>query len=474
MSIPAPFAMTGSPQREARHSDAWWRGWGPLEWFIVVQYLSTALLFVPGAQSIRIIIRTLPYLLGGVMFFVTGARVRREFMPAGAGLIGLAMLTLVVNMLRPTSQPIAGLAQVALQLCIASPLFWAAAQVRSPKHFYHAMLLIIACNAVSASVGILQVYWPDTFLPGEFNQMALAKDAKLLTSLSYIGTDGQRIVRPPGLTDMPGGAAGPGMLCALFGIAFAARPQATPRQRVLLLAVAAIGFACLFLTQVRSILIMTVVALSAFALLAVRQRRPVAALYTAGFGTLLVVGAFTYAVGVGGEAIETRFLSVTDQGLVESYQRERGGFLRHTFANLLPEYPFGAGVGRWGVMNMYFGDQSLVQAKAIYVEIQLTGWLLDGGIFMWLFYGGGVAMSLWTAVRVAQRRELGEVGYLAAAVFCAQLMIAGMAFAGPAFNTQLGVQFWTFAAALQAAVVRQRMARAPAALPVALTAARAP
>ena len=47
----------------------WWSDWGPLEWFVVVQYLSTALLFVPGAQSVRIIIRTLPYLLGGILFF---------------------------------------------------------------------------------------------------------------------------------------------------------------------------------------------------------------------------------------------------------------------------------------------------------------------------------------------------------------------------------------------------------------------
>ena len=36
--------------------------WGWLEVFVLIQYLSTALLFLPGAQSYRFAIRALPYL----------------------------------------------------------------------------------------------------------------------------------------------------------------------------------------------------------------------------------------------------------------------------------------------------------------------------------------------------------------------------------------------------------------------------
>ena len=63
--------------------------------------------------------------VGGFLFFSTGGRLRRGFMPAGGELIGLAMLTIVLNLFRTTSQPLAGLAQLALALCIASPLYWA-------------------------------------------------------------------------------------------------------------------------------------------------------------------------------------------------------------------------------------------------------------------------------------------------------------------------------------------------------------
>lgn len=450
-TLAQPYAQ---PEHVVVRQPRWWSNWTALEWFVVVQYLSTALLFVPGAQSVRMIIRTLPYLLGGIMLFTVRGRTNTARPPAGTTAIALAMLTLTLNMLHPSTQALAGLAQLALQLCIAAPLLWVGRRVRSVAHFERLLLLVLACNAISAVVGLLQVYYPDVFLPTEFNRSALAGDEKLLTSLSYIGTEGRTIIRPPGLTDMPGGAAGPAMLVALFGMARAAKPRTPLWQRALLLLLVGIGFSLLYFTQVRSILLMTIVALGAFAVLAVRQRRPLAAIYTVGVGSVLLVGAFAYAVAVGGEAVANRFTGITNRGVVESYQTERGGFVSHTVRELLPKYPFGAGVGRWGVMNLYFADRKDPDRPALYAEIQMTGWLYDGGIFMWLFYGGGVLLSLRYAYRLARRRGT-EVGYQAALVFCAQLMIAGMTMAGPAFNTQLGVQFWTLAAALHAADARQ-------------------
>ena len=40
-------------------------------------------------------------------------------------------------------------------------------------------------------------------------------------ALTYIGANGQRIVRPPGLFDTPGAVAGPPMFAALLGLVFA-------------------------------------------------------------------------------------------------------------------------------------------------------------------------------------------------------------------------------------------------------------
>ena len=47
----------------------------------------------------------------------------------------------------------------------------------------------------------------------------------------------------------------------------------------------------------------------------------------------------------------------------------------HSFATRCPscciEFPLGAGLGRWGMMHVYFGDPTLWQAPPIHVEVQL-------------------------------------------------------------------------------------------------------
>jgi len=85
---------------------------------------------------------------------------------------------------------------------------------------------------------------------------------------------------------------------------------------------------------------------------------------------------------------------VAQQGAVQSFKENRGQFLSYTLGELFDQYPFGAGVGRWGMMNVYFGDPTDLNSPPIYVEIQLTGWLLDGGAPMWLFYGGALLTGI--------------------------------------------------------------------------------
>ena len=77
-----------------------------------------------------------------------------------------------------------------------------------------------------------------------------------------------------------------------------------------------------------------------------------------------------------------------------TFQEERGAFLTYTLSELLFEYPLGAGIGRWGMMHVYFGDASMWEAPPIHVEIQPTGWLLDGGVPLWVAMGGAIAAGL--------------------------------------------------------------------------------
>jgi hypothetical protein len=96
--------------------------------------------------------------------------------------------------------------------------------------------------------------------------------------------------------------------------------------------------------------------------------------------TALVVATFTWAVAIGGESTLERLSSLVSDRADAVYQQNRGHFLEDTINVLLPQYPLGAGLGRWGMMNSYFGDKSNPLTQQIWVEIQWTGWLLDGGV----------------------------------------------------------------------------------------------
>jgi hypothetical protein len=136
--------------------------------------------------------------------------------------------------------------------------------------------------------------------------------------------------------------------------------------------------------------------------------------------------------------------------VVETFQQNRGHFLDYTLEEGLSEYPFGAGVGRWGMMVVYFGGLPDWRYPALHAEIQLTGWLFDGGILMWLLYGGAIAVALRSSYRLAIA-DAGLLSDCASMVFSIQLFVTTLCFAGPAFNTQLGIVFWLVTAILYGA-----------------------
>jgi len=104
------------------------------------------------------------------------------------------------------------------------------------------------------------------------------------------------------------------------------------------------------------------------------------------------------------------------------------------------------------MMPAYFTDPSMWHAPPIHVEIQITGWLLDGGILMWLFYGGALASAGRLAYMSAVNRSTASLRYLSASVLAFQFAIVALCFTGPVFNTQLGVVFWTITGALYGAM----------------------
>lgn len=435
------------------------RGW--LELFIAVQYCSTAVLLIPGTQPVRIFIRTLPYVASLAMLYAIG-RGGTQKLPPGAVLLISALVVLTINLFHPYTDLSAGVAQIVFQLSIAAPLFWAARLRLDQSRLNWLLWLMFSFNAASAVLGLLQVYYPDTFMPPEFSAQALAINPDTVNALSYVGAGGQVITRPPGLTDMPGGAAAGATITTLLGLTFGSQAELPWYKRAVYFGLAAIAVVTLYFTQVRSLLLMSIGAVLVMSMLLLKQRRIAQATTLAGMMLLLLISAFAWATAFGGDSVYERFAVIAEAGVADSFQQNRGLFVEHTVNELLYEYPMGAGVGRWGMMRTNFGSPDSPY-EPIHVEIQMTGWLLDGGVLMWIIYGGAILVSLLFVYRLASAAPDPRLAFSALTVLSLNIIVVGMSFSGPTFNTQLGVQYWFLTGVLYSTVkpAGRRPVRAP-------------
>jgi hypothetical protein len=429
--------------------------WGWPELFIAMQLLWGVLLFVPGAQGYRTIIRAAPYVMSGaaLVYYFRGGR--EQALPSSTTWLIVSFGLLLLNLLHETAHWFAGSAQIVFQICISAPVFWMAKAVRSDARMQRVLWVFFIASALGAIVGVLQVYFPKQFLPPEFSLLATSLNPNVVQSLTYVGANGREIVRPPGLSDLPGGAAVSGMMSMILGLSLGLGRNRRWYVRVACLAAAVVGMTALYFTHVRSMTLVAAGAVALFALLRMRQGRTVEGTLTLAAGAALVAGAYLWALAVGGDAVSDRFSVLADQGVFRMFQEQRGIVIRDTLSELLYQFPLGAGLGRWGMMQIYFGDTTMWQAPAIHVEVQVTGWLLDGGIPLLLLYGGALFVALrfsYMQAVAAIAREWQDVAVIA---LCMQLILISLCMTGPVFNTQLGIMFWAVTGALFGAALRR-------------------
>lgn len=445
-AVPSPAA--GRRRRELGHGQSW----GPLEIFALTIYLSSALLFLPGAQAARTAIRSLPYVLSLGILALTIARggsFGRGW--TGRWLLLAAIAILALGLAHPESNTYAGIAQIVFQVSIAAPAWWAASTPVGQRRLERFLTLVFIANAASASIGLLQICFPDHFMPPEFSRQALAANPGLLRELSFVGADGRTYIRPPGLTDLPGGACSGCANTILLGLLMGLRAGASWPRRVLYVCLAGVSLVTLYLTQVRSMLLMSAIGFAAMCLLLVRQKRYFQGGLLAGVGAALFVGAFLAATAIGGHSVFDRFSILFEGEVSKNLYLSRGIFLEYTFRNLIFDFPLGAGLGRWGMMRSHFIALDANPTRAIWVEIQVTGWLIDGGIPLMLAYSLAIAAAMGRLFRLTRPDRGGPLAYPAAIVFCLNLFMIGQAHAGPSFNSIGGMQFWLCTAVLFAA-----------------------
>jgi hypothetical protein len=427
--------------------------WGFAEVFIISQTALPALLYLPGSQAFRLPIRFSAFAISLAAFAwyqieSTQQTTRSAMQPWVAAIMGL----LALMVFHPeTSSLIGGIAHMAVYFAVLAPLFWAPEFVKTPEQLARVMWILLLCSGANAVVGVLQVYDPGRWLPAEFSRVVTSSDAGMAIA-TYIGAEGQRIVRPPGLFDTPGAVAGPAMFAALLGLIFAV--SAIPMwKRALSLGIAGAGLAAIYLSQVRVSLVATVVMMAAYTIVSMRQGRAARA---SQFGILaagVVMAALSIAVTLGGAAISDRVNSLFASDPFSVYQSARGTQLTYTFFDLLFQYPLGAGLGRWGMAAGYFGSNN-PNSPSIWAEIQFTGWMIDGGVLMVAVYLGALATTTASQWRIAQATQYPRLAVCAAVILAAGLGPAIMIISFTPFVAQVGVQYWFLAGALHGVACR--------------------
>ncbi len=467
-------AAPARPRPPALRAAAFWR-WGWPEWVALTPILIPALMFIPGATSVRLLTRIgtfVPPLLA--WFFVArSARGARPNTFAAAPVMAGCLAWLFLSILHPTTNsPTSGFAQAMLYLAVFCPVFWAPRAIDAPRQLTRVMALLLLGNGLSSLLGVAQFYRPERFNPPV---MALldGNSEVMEQALSYETADGRRVFRPCGLSDSPGNAAVAGLASGVLGLAWAIRPGRW-WARLGAAALAGAGLAAIYFTQVRTSLILLGIAVATLATI-LALRRDLGKLAALG----IVAAALTAGVGArvardGGAAVVERFQSLFQEDASTTYYNTRGMFVEHVYNQLIWNYPLGAGMGRWGRMYGYFGNKALGrEGGMLWAELQLVGWVFDGGLILLVGYGLGLALALADTVRVALTSRDRELAFWAAVAAALNVAVAAQAFGSLPFVSAPGVQFWLLAGLVHGA---DRLARAgrPAAATTTATAARRP
>ncbi|WP_074949391.1 O-antigen ligase family protein [Myxococcus fulvus] len=414
--------------------------------FIGVLVACQLALLVEAIAPLRVLVRILAFGLSlALLVLVPGRGARHPAVPFVVG--SLAITTL--NFFHPgTVSPMAGAVQLGIQLSIIAPLFWVTRLSIDSRVFRLTLTLLFLFNMASASVGVLQVYFPGRFQPA-MSAAVQAQGDSYLRSLEFETASGARVFRPMGLTDIPGGAATGGFYAVLLGSGFLLSSR-KGLSRALSVVGILVGLLCLYLCQVRAIALTLGVCLAAMAGMLVLTGRVARLAKLMAVVGMASVFAFGWAVAVGGDAVQKRWDSLFEAKPEEVYHSNRGRFLEGTFEYFLPEYPLGAGLGRYGMANAYFGDNSDPAQPPLWAEIQWTAWVYDGGIVVVVLYPLALLATMAWVLQMARRRhDSGDEFWLwGSVIFAYNLGALALTFSYPFFMSQVGMEFWLLNAAL--------------------------
>lgn len=422
----------------------------PVEAFLLFQIACQLILIFTDIGALRPVLRIASFGASlALLVFIQGCGRRH---PASNSAI-FVLLIVILSIFHPTTNSLlGGTAQAMLYLAIIAPLFWVSRLSVDLDGLRQVILIIWLFNTASAGLGVLQVVFPGRFQPN-ISSVVQSNGKGYVDSLMIMTTSGERVFRPMGLTDVPGGAASAGFYAILFSIALLLT-RTRGYLRVMCGVSIVLGVACLYLAQVRSTVVLAGISLAVFiGLLASRLKVAKLGIVAALIGVVLI-GSLAYSAVVVSDTSINRFASLTADNPGTVYYKNRGHFLEKTINELLPQYPLGAGLARWGMMYYYFGEKTDTDRESIYVEIQWTAWLLDGGVLLILAYCAAIFTATLAAFRIVHLdfgAATNDLMIWGALVVGYNVAMFALCFSYTPFIGQAGIEFWILNALVFAA-----------------------
>ncbi|MBA4018737.1 MAG: hypothetical protein C0483_16340 [Pirellula sp.] len=416
--------------------------------FLLVQFAcQSALMAERFAGNGRTALRVTAFASSLLMLILIPGRSAHAHPARLSALATLALMSL--GLLHPTANHLSGIAHWVLNIAIWAPLFWIGRVSISSRTLGNTLLLLWLFNLAGSLVGVLQVYYPERFAPSaEFVRSISGTSAD---GLLIERADGKQVWRPFGLSDTPGGAAISGSFTVLMGAFLVLSKSGTALRMLAAAGIFAGGF-CLYVCELRSLMVVTVVGVIVLIVLQLLQGRVTRTLAALLMLPIFVFVAFAWTRSVGTERIENRMRTLAEDSMATVYYKNRGHFVTYTITDELPKYPLGAGLGRYGMMYRYFGDKRSSNSSAMYVEVQITAWLYDGGLPLVLLAYFALVMAGYTTFRIAVSKRVSPlIADYASVITALNAGWIAATFSSALFEGPTGMVFWLLNGAVYSA-----------------------
>jgi hypothetical protein len=166
------------------------------------------------------------------------------------------------------------------------------------------------------------------------------------------------------------------------------------------------------------------------------------------------MGGFFYAELYGGKSTVNRFATLFAEDPIKVYAKSaRLGMVIGAFDTYLVDHPLGAGLGRWGMMRKYFGNEGNYDSPELWAEVQFAAWVLDGGGVLLTLYMLALAVAIRRLLRHSFSHEYStELRAWGAVVIMLSAGPVACLFSYCPFYSQMGMQFWLLIGAYEGLV----------------------